>query len=640
MPCLPLEGKVPEGRMRWNMKTKKKQEEEKNRYHKEYGALSNLRYVAKGMIAHDKMTLLTIILSAICGPVMAYLWTFMSKFVIDAITRKESVQQLGMIIGITFGIQAVITVLDSYKKAQWWRYIGARTDFILKKNRKFMNIPFEYLEDKDVMDCYQKAGNAVNGNNDGIEGLMHFMEDTAGNLFTVIVGLLIIGRLNTYVMLGMIVLAFVTFLVRNQTNKICKARIWDPLATWWRKDGYLSRTFSDFNYAKDIRMYGLKDYLIKRYREVSEERLEAQRNNELRWWICGQIGNILWVVALLGLYAWLIYSVMHQGLSIGDFTLYLGSATTFFSFTSELFGRLTELLQKSREVDDFRSFMDVGKEDKKEGLRVPSYDSYEFVFEEVSFRYPGTEQYALKNLNLTLKAGEKLAVVGLNGAGKSTFIKLLLRLYEPTKGRILLNGEDIAKYDRTEYYKLFSPVFQDVHLFAFPLKENVSMLPAEDTDDQRAKVCLDDAGMKENVGKLEHGIDTEVLKVISEEGVDFSGGEKQKIALARALYKNGPVIVLDEPTAALDALAEAKLYEDFNRLVNDRTAVYISHRLSSTKFCDHVAMFVDGEMKEYGTHDSLLGANGEYSEMFRVQAKYYVEGEGEGSNDGNNPDGR
>ena len=224
-----------------------------------------------------------------------------------------------------------------------------------------------------------------------------------------------------------------------------------------------------------------------------------------------------------------------------------------------------------------------------------------------------------------MKAGEKLAVVGLNGAGKSTFIKLLLRLYEPTKGRILLNGKDISLYDRSEYYKLFSPVFQDVWMFAFPLKSNVSMKDVEDTDDASVIRCLNDSGMDETVKELKKGIDTEVLKIVDDDGVDFSGGEKQKIALARALYKNGPVVVLDEPTAALDALAEAELYENFDKMIENRTAVYISHRLSSTRFCDHVAMFVDGEMKEYGTHDSLLNAGGAYSEMFNVQAAYYVE---------------
>ena len=617
----------------------KKKEKDENKFHKEYGPLKNLGYIAKEMYRYDKTTALVITLSAICTPIAAYLWTFMSKFVIDVVTRKDDTQKLLFIICITFVIQAVFTMLQSWMWAQWWRYIGARFDLIIKKNVKFMTMPYEYLEDKDAMDCYQKAGNSCNGNNNGVEGMMHLMENSAGDFFVVLVGLCIMGTLSVYVMAGLAVIAFITFLIKNRTNKVCKAKIWDPLSTWWRKDGYLQSTFTDFNFAKDIRMYGLKDYLIRKYREISKERLEASKNNEIRWWICGLLGNILWTGASLGLYAWLIWSVIHKNLSIGNFSLYLGSAATFFQFTGSLFDRVSELLAKSREVDDFRSFMDIGDEREDEGDKIPSYKDYEFTFENVSFKYPGAEKYALKNLSITINAGEKLAVVGLNGAGKSTFIKLLLRLYEPTEGRILLNGKDIAKYERREYYRLFSPVFQDVWMFAFPLKANVSMKDMEDTDDLRAAQCLNDAGMKEAVDDLKDGIDTEVLKVVYDDGVDFSGGEKQKIALARALYKNGPVVVLDEPTAALDALAEAKLYEDFNKLIDNRTAVYISHRLSSTRFCDHVAMFVDGEMAEYGTHDELLNAGGAYSEMFNVQAAYYVEG-GEEDEGRKNEEGR
>ena len=607
-------------------KKKKEEEKEKNKFHRVYNPLSNLAYVAVRMVRSDKMTAFTIFLSAVCTPVAAYLWTFMSKLVIDVVTRQDTLKKLIIIICITFVIQAVATMLQSYMWAQWWRYIAARTDLIIKKNLKFMTMPFEYLEDKDAMDCYQKACNSVGGNNNGIEGMMHFMEGAAGDFFVVLAGLLIIGTLSVPVMAGLVVLAFINFFIKNRTNKICKAKIWDPLATWWRKDDYLMRTFSDFSFAKDIRMYGLKDYLIGKYKEINVERLNAQKNNEIRWWICGFIGNVIWLVASLGLYAWLIYSVVNKDLTVGNFSLYLGSAATFFSFTRSLFDRVTELLQRSREVDDFRSFMDIVKEGEAKGLTVPAYSQYEFTFEDVWFKYPGAEKYALEGLDLTIHAGEKLAVVGLNGAGKSTFIKLLLRLYEPTKGRILLNGEDISKYERSEYYKLFSPVFQDVWMYAFPLKSNVSMKDIDETDDDRVRECLKDSGLGDKENDLKDGIDTEVLKVIYDDGIDFSGGEKQKIALARALYKNGPVVVLDEPTAALDALAEAELYENFNKLIDNRTAVYISHRLSSTQFCDHVAMFVEGKLAEYGTHDSLLGKGGAYSEMFKVQAAYYVEG--------------
>ena len=257
--------------------------------------------------------------------------------------------------------------------------------------------------------------------------------------------------------------------------------------------------------------------------------------------------------------------------------------------------------------------------------KVPSYDSYEFEFKNVSFKYSRADKYALKDLNLKIKAGERLAVVGLNGAGKSTFIKLMLRLYEPTEGQILLNGVDISTYDIDSYYGIFSPVFQDVNLFAFTFAENISMRALENTDFSLAQKFTKDAGLGEKLESLPNGLNTQLLKIIYDDGIDMSGGEKQKLALARALYKNSPVVILDEPTSALDAIAESKLYEEFDKLIGGKTAVYISHRLSSTQFCNNVAMFMEGKMIEYGTHDSLMAANGEYAKMFNIQSQYYLE---------------
>lgn len=227
------------------------------------------------------------------------------------------------------------------------------------------------------------------------------------------------------------------------------------------------------------------------------------------------------------------------------------------------------------------------------GLMFRSVTAMNFTFRNVSFKYPKAEKYALKNVNITLNAGERLAVVGLNGAGKSTFIKLLLRLYEVTEGEILLNGVNIKQYNKHSYYKIFSPAFQEVELFAFPLYMNVSMSSADKSDKEKARQCVIDSGLENKLSELEKGMDTEILKIVYDDGVDLSGGEKQKLVLARALYKNAPVVVLDEPTAALDALAESKLYGDFDKLIGNKTAVYISHRLSSTQFCDK-ARYVQG----------------------------------------------
>lgn len=250
--------------------------------------------------------------------------------------------------------------------------------------------------------------------------------------------------------------------------------------------------------------------------------------------------------------------------------------------------------------------------------------NYEIEFRDVSFKYPGSETYALRHVNMKFRVGSRLAVVGMNGSGKTTFIKLLCRLYDPTEGQILLNGIDIRKYRYDDYINIFSVVFQDFRLLSMPLGENVAC--GVDVNEAKAQKCLEDAGFGERLSTLEGGLDTYIDTVLSKKGVVFSGGEKQKIAIARALYKDSPFIILDEPTAALDPIAEAEIYSKFDTIAGDKTAVYISHRLSSCKFCDEIAVFDRGAVVQMGTHEALLGdPRGKYSELWHAQAQYYTE---------------
>lgn len=607
---------------------RKEEKKEQNPLHKEYGVISNARYILCSMLESDKAFLYLIPIGIFCAPFATYLWTFLSKFIIDAVMGECDWTRLLYLMLLFAVVQTFITMLNTYYSNEIWpRYIGARCRLLIgRANAKAMKIDFEHLENPDVMDCYQKAQNAYNNNGNGVEGMMHQIVDLLNSLAVVIVGICILGTMNVFVVVLMLLLAGVNFVISNRTNVKAKKTVWDPLAPWWRKRYYIQNTTTNFKEAKDIRMFGLREWLLAKYRDLNVVRYEAQKRNAKLWFAASVSSNVLWLLAQLAVYAWLIYAVINGKVTIGNFTLYIASAGTFFNYISGFLNNISNLLARSREVDDYRSFLDFdGGDTRAEGKRLPKLSSYEFTFENVSFRYPKAEVYALKNLNLTIRAGERLAVVGKNGAGKSTFIKLLLRLYEPTEGRILLNGVDVKEYDRKSYYEAFAPVFQQVELFAFPVAENVSMKEPERTDKKKAKECLLKAGLSEKLKELPMGVDTELLKVISDEGVDLSGGEKQKLALARALYKEAPVVILDEPTAALDALAEAKLYESFDRLIGGKTAVYISHRLSSTRFCAHVAMFEEGEMTEYGTHEELLKKGGAYAEMFRVQAQYYVE---------------
>lgn len=615
-----------------NLFKRNKKDENTDEFHKEYGVISNCRYIFEKFVKYRKSLILFIITGSIAAASMTYLWSFIGKLVIDMIEQQASspdkdIKPLLYLTLITSAAELLfmwLNTVSSMKMSVGFTYV--RLMIIKERIAKTLGMEYEALETPEMLDRLQKAKRATTGDWQGVQGMMTYMQVMGVQIISVTIAVAIMTTFNPWIILIIVVLSFAQFLFFDYIRKKDKKEMWDAMMPHWRKLEYMENVTTDFSYAKDIRLFGMQKYLAKKQIDVYDEELRHWIKSR-QYWIYNTIfAHGISLLRQLIIIGWLVYSVVFNGLSIGNFTLYTASAAAFSNAINEILQALSALRERSAHTDDYRSFMDIpSADDKAKTIPIPTADKYTFEFKNVSFKYRGQEKYALKNVNLTLHAGEKLAVVGLNGAGKSTFIKLLLRLYDVTEGCILMNGTDIRKFDRKEYYELFAPAFQDVMVFAFPVAENVSMKEPFNTDKAEAEKMLRLAGLGDKLDKLEKGIDTELLKVLYDDGVDLSGGEKQKLALARALYKKSKIIVLDEPTAALDALAEFRLYQSFNELVGDRTAVYISHRLSSTRFCDRVAMFKDGEMVEIGTHDSLMEADGAYADMFRVQAQYYVE---------------
>jgi len=311
---------------------------------------------------------------------------------------------------------------------------------------------------------------------------------------------------------------------------------------------------------------------------------------------------------------------------VGNIVLYIGGVTRFNLGFTGLATSLADLFAQTEALNLYFDFLDKPTNMYHGTLPIEKRadNEYEIEFHNVSFRYPGTETNVLKHLNLKINIGQRLAVVGMNGSGKTTMIKLLCRLYDPTEGEITLNGIDIKKYRYNEYMDIFSVVFQDFKLFSFPLGQNVAA--SVNVDANKAKDSLHKAGLTGRLYSMPKGIETPLYKDFEEDGVEISGGEAQKIALARALYKNAPFIVLDEPTAALDPIAEYEIYTKFNEIVGDKTVIYISHRLSSCRFCDDIVVFHDGEVVQRGNHDELVEVeDGKYYELWNAQAQYYTE---------------
>lgn len=608
---------------------KKKKKDEENKLHTEYGIVKNTAYMLKKVKEYRPLLLALMGIGIISHSLMNYLWTFISKFILDILERQSGTGNTDImplihtLIWVAI-VELVSTGLNVLTDNRCWLYmIEVRLRMITERVAKVLSMNYQTLEQPDILDMHSKASQAANSNNEGLEGMLHKIYNIGANVLTFIVTLTTISVLDIRLILILAVISFVQFLFFRYTVKKDKKNVWDKLAPVWRKLDYMQYTTQNFDSAKDIRLFGMKKWLSGKQHEIISEKQNRMLYSKTLWIYNSIFAHGMLVLSTAAVYGILIFIVLGTDISIGDFTLYVGLSTAFTTALTTVLHDIGGFKQCSLKVDDFRSFIDLETDNEEDCIPVPQTDKYVFEFKNVSYRYKGQEGYALKNMNLTLDAGKKMAVVGLNGAGKTTFIKLLLRLYDPTEGVILLNGTDIKKFRRKEYYELFSPVFQNVEVFAFPMAENISMKKTEETDRELSRECAEKAGLKEKLETLEKGVDTELLKVIHDDGIDLSGGEKQKLALARALYKNAPVIVLDEPTAALDALAEYNLYKSFDEIIGNKSAVYISHRLSSTRFCDSIAMFKAGELVEQGTHEELLAKGGAYAEMFEIQAQYY-----------------
>lgn len=597
---------------------------------KEYSLFSNMAYIMGGTFRHQKILLFILPLQIITSVAGTYLPSFALRSIINKITERAEFRILVYTALWYTAVRLMAEVIKVCCDANiWWRMLDSRMYFIMMRIRKVLYMDYEYIESSKVMQAQQKAQQATGGNTNGVEGMMRSFQSLMIMLVGSLTATVIICRLSPWIVLFILVYGVLYYLNMDNTKRRDKIT-WDECTPYWHKQWYMQQTMTNFTFGKDVRLFSMKKWLLNKYGDLQNTLHRHMCDAKNRWIGCAMISNLLALVNLAAIYGYLAYRVIMTDMSIADFSLYLGAVEGFNETLRQVFNTVTDLRQQSREINDFRTFIEYPEreilvDDESEPPSLHDMDKYVFTFENVSFKYSESDNYALKDLNLTLEAGERLAVVGLNGAGKSTFIKLLCGLYVPTKGRILLNGIDIRRYDKREYYELFAPVFQNIELFAFEMCENVSMRDIEETDIERTANCLRDAGLSEKLDTLPKGVETQLLKVIHDDGIDLSGGERQKLAFARALYKNSPIVILDEPTSALDALAEYQMYMNFDRLIGKKSAVYISHRLSSTRFCDHVAMFEDGSLKEYGTHESLMEKGGAYREMFDVQAQYYRE---------------
>ncbi|MCX4339271.1 MAG: ABC transporter ATP-binding protein [Lachnospiraceae bacterium] len=490
--------------------------------------------------------------------------------------------------------------------------------------RQAMEMDFEHTEDPDALDALNKAQEGMGWYSGGVEGVL-------GELFHVISNILVIcgGAGVVLVTCPLLVpvqlVALLGFLYFNMRINRIEVHHFEKLSKENRIFAYFFYQIAEMCYGKDIRLYNSAGMMGKRTDEQADRMFHTWQSQDRQTrsnnWAMDVINTLRDAIS----YFYIGYLAITHKISLGDFAMCVAAASVLYQSLFALTNGLQQVTKRCNYAHRYLEYLNYPAAMEK-GSRSITPGEHTIEFADVSFRYPRAENFVLRHINLTIKSGEHLSIVGLNGAGKTTLVKLLCRLYDVTEGAILIDGVNIKEYSEEEYRRLFAVVFQDFELFAFSLKENVALAGSESADTERIAEILKLTGLSEDVEKLPEGMDTMIFKSYDEHGTELSGGQQQKTAIARALYRNAPIVILDEPTAALDPIAEYEIYRQFETLVGGKTAIYISHRLSSCRFCDRIAVFADDTIKEYGTHDELVGVEGGiYAEMFHEQAKYYTD---------------
>ena len=585
---------------------------------------------------------------AFLGAVTPYIEIFFSARIIAELASNRNPTELLKWVLVTIFVTALCQLLKAGAN-RWYLYEYSKTNNINDHiyMDKMTELDYEDVDNQKIYDLYSQVKQTENWSGYGIKYSLYIFINIINSIIGIIAGIALTVTLFTLRVPTNHKLAFlnspiigvgigILMLIIAIISPICK----NKAMSYWAKsseDALLANRVATFfgfttkedSRAVDMRMYNQQEnicipYINSNNTFKTKGEYAKQARGAMGFW--SVLSSTVSIILTCCIYLFVCLKSWAGAFGVGLVTQYIGATTQMFSGFSNLIIYIGDMRVNGNFLKICFLFLDKENNMYKGSLTTEkrSDRNYEVEYRDVSFKYPNSEQWALRHINMKFKVGSRLAVVGENGSGKTTFIKLLCRLYDPTEGEILLNGIDIKKYKYSDYIDIFSVVFQDFKLFAQPLGQNVAC--NVDYDSTRVEKCLIDVGFGDRLKAMPNGLNTYLYKTLDEDGIDISGGEAQKIAIARALYKDSPFIVLDEPTAALDPVSEAEIYSKFNDIVTDRTSIYISHRLSSCKFCDEIAVFHNGSVVQLGTHDSLLmDEKGKYSKLWCSQAQYYVE---------------
>lgn len=586
----------------------------------------NVKYMLANWLKWDKRSLIYFLIRVPALVLQPIVTAYIPKAMIDCIDKGATVGRLTLVVGLLSVLVVLTTWLAPFMQellngsARIIRMRYAVLAFRKNLNTDYTNIenPEGREKNKRAMEFYRSY---YSGSADFLDSSNQFCVCIVG----VIASLMLIYKINFIMILVILATCVCEFFLLKFLNKKEKKTKDERSSVFVRFDYYYNLC-RDFSAAKDIRLYGFTDYFMSAVARIIYD-LEQINQKFMRQNIkVGGTRALLNLLRELVAYAYLTYLVCRGKLSVSDFIFYFGIITGFSNWILNAVYQYSNLERCCNDCAAFREFVEsTEKSENKPNVNFDSVDSIEF--KNVSFTYPSAEKSTINNMSFKVNKGENIAVVGENGAGKTTAVKLLCGLYYPTSGDILVNGKSILDFSSDSYFNLFSAVFQDYYFMPMTIAENVCT--TSDYDSERLYSAFEKAGIADKINTLPDKEKSYMIKDVYKDAVDFSGGEKQKLLLAKAIYKNAPVLILDEPTAALDPIAENELYLKYNEMTSGKISFFISHRLSSTRFCDRILFIKDGKIAESGTHEELMALKGSYYRMYQVQSYYYKENGGE-----------
>ncbi len=577
-------------------------------------------------IRTDKRMILYILFACLLGAFAPLVLSLMPKLIVGVVENPgtDAIRRILLISLGFFALEFLVEGVSLYCASQA-RLVANKTRFELmhEQNKKMAAADFKYISDRSLFKIYGMAFEATAGDMQGVVGMLQHFAQTA----PILLSMIFIGAIITVLspITGALLLLYVISYAYAQRK--ANTEVTDNMEELSKiGDGirYFTKTAGDFKAGKEIRLFNLKDMILNTYKKLIDKRKSYDLRAVAKTFRKSLLSVIILIIAQ-GIFAYtLILNFKNGSVDTGSFLMYI-TLMLQFVFTAD---RAIEdyeyyVVNQSLYVENLYDLIDTDKLNSDYGTRDKLSGAVDIEFRNVTFAYPNTDKKVLDNLSFKIAKNETIALVGNNGEGKSTIINLLVRLFRPDEGEILLNGVNINEFKEEELYKMFACIFQQVNIYPYTLGNNISM--HETYDLERAKRAIEDVGLKERIEEEKNAYERNMSHEIAKDALELSGGQEQKLAISRAVYKDSPILILDEPTANLDALAEHEIYSRLNDLREDRTSIYISHRLSSTKFCDRIILLKGGKIFEEGTHDELMKKKGEYYEMFTIQGKYYTE---------------